>query len=126
MNFRNLTLFLFFTVIACDKGEALYPEVLTDDPQQIGITSVVIEGNIKETGSVRPIRYGFLWDTVGDLNILSAKNRLDLGSTNLKKIYSIKLDNLTPNTEYFVKAYTASMDYSKLYYGNEISFRTLQ
>jgi hypothetical protein len=125
MKFRQLTLLLLFTLLACDKGEAIYPDVFTDDPQQLGQTSVVIEGNIRETGSIRPIRYGFLWDSTGGLNILTAKNKLDLGSTDVKKIYSIRLDSLKPNTTYYATAYTASPDYTKIYYGNEISFKTL-
>ena len=125
MNFKNIALYLLFGLTACDKGEAVDPVVVTNDPQQIGKTSVVIEATIQETGSIRPIQYGFLWDATGGRNILTAKNKLDLGSTDSKKTYSIKLDSLTANTTYFVTAYTASPDYSKIYYGNEISFKTL-
>ena len=125
MNFKNITLLLFFSLAACDKGEAVDPVVATDDPQQIGKTSVVITATIQETGSIRPIQYGFLWGASGGLNLLTAKNKLDLGSTGSKKTYSIKLDSLTANTSYFARAYTASPDYSKIYYGNEVSFTTL-
>src|SRR6267378_2511898 len=125
MNFRNITLYLLFILAGCDKGEAVDPVVATNDPQQIGKTSVVLEATIKEAGSIRPIQYGFLWGTTGGLNIVTAKNRLDLGSTDVKKTYSVKLDSLTANTTYFATAYAASPDYSKIYYGNEISFKTL-
>jgi len=125
MNFRNLTILVLFILTGCDKGEAVDPVVVTNDPQQIGKTSVVIEATIQETGSIRPIQYGFLWGATGGLNLLTAKNKLDLGSTDSKKTYSIKLDSLTANTSYFARAYTASPDYSKIYYGNEISFKTL-
>ncbi len=125
MNFKIITLCLFFSLTACDKGEAVDPVVVTNDPQQVGKTSVVIGASIQETGSIRPIQYGFLWDATGGLNILTAKNKLDLGSTDAKKTYSIKLDSLTANTTYYARAYTASPDYSKIFYGNEISFKTL-
>jgi hypothetical protein len=125
MNFRNIALLFFFMLTGCDKGEAIDPVVETNDPQQIGKTSVVLEATIKETGSIRPIQYGFLWGTTGGLNLLTSKNKLDLGSTASKKTYSIRLDSLTANTAYFARAYTASPDYSKIYYGNEISFKTL-
>jgi hypothetical protein len=125
MNFRNITLLCLVLLTGCDKGEAVYPVVITNDPQQIGKTSIVLEATIKETGSIRPIQYGFLWGATGGLNILTAKNKLDLGSTDINKTYSIKLDSLTANTAYFARAYTASPDYSKIYYGNEISFKTL-
>ena len=118
-------LLLFFSLTACDKGEAVDPVVVTDDPQQIGRTSVVIAATIQETGSIRPIQYGFLWGATGGLNLLTAKNKLDLGSTNSKKTYSIKLDSLTAGTTYYARSYTASPDYSKIYYGNEIAFSTL-
>jgi len=125
MNFSKIALLFLFSLTACDKGEAVDPVVLTNDPQQLGQTSVVIEATIEETGSIRPIRYGFLWGAAGGLNLLTAKNKLDLGSTDSKKTYSIKLDSLTANTSYFARAFTASPDYSKIYYGNEISFKTL-
>ena len=125
MNFKNITLLVLFTLTGCDKEEAVDPIVATNDPQQIGQTSVVIEATIKETGSIRPIQYGFLWGATGGLNILTAKNKIDLGSTDSKKTYSIKLDSLTAGSTYYAKAYTASPDYSKIYYGNEIAFTTL-
>jgi hypothetical protein len=125
MNWRTATLLFFFSLAGCDKEEAVDPVVATNDPQQLGQTSVVIEATIIETGSIRPIQYGFLWSDVGGLNLLTAKNKLDLGSTDSKKTYSIKLDNLTANTLYYARAFTASPDYSRIYYGNEISFKTL-
>lgn len=125
MNFKSITLFILFFLTGCDKGEAVEPIVVTNDPQQIGKTSVVIEATIQETGSIRPIQYGFLWGATGGLNLLTAKNKLDLGSTDSKKTYSIKLDSLTAGTTYYARAYTASPDYSKIYYGNEIAFSTL-
>ncbi len=125
MNWRTVALFIFFSLFACDHNEAVYPVVVTADPPQLGTTSAVIEGNITETGSIRPIKYGFLWDSVSGLNILNAKNKLDLGFTNSKRIYQVALTGLTPNTQYFVKAYAASTDYSKIYYGNEVGFKTL-
>src|SRR5258706_11892694 len=125
MNFKSITLLLFFSLTACDKGEAVDPVVVTDDPQQIGKTSVVIAATIQETGSARPIQYGFLWGATGGLNLLTAKNKIDLGSTDSKKTYSIKLDSLAAGTTYYARAYTASPDYSKIYYGNEIAFSTL-
>jgi hypothetical protein len=57
--------------------------------------------------------------------VLTAEKKFDLGSTADKKTYSIKLDGLTANTSYFVRSYTASPDYSRIYYGNEITFKTL-
>jgi hypothetical protein len=80
---------------------------------------------IKETGTIRPIRYGFLWSESSDLNLFNANNKVDLGMTSDKGKYSIRLESLTPNTQYFVRSFAANHDYSKVYYGNETSFSTL-
>jgi hypothetical protein len=125
MYLRTISLLFIFCLAGCDKEEAVDPVVATNDPQQLGQTSVVIEATIIETGSIRPIQYGFLWSDAGGLNFLTSKNKLDLGSTDSKKTYSIKLENLTANTFYYARAFTASPDYSRIYYGNEISFKTL-
>src|SRR5258707_15473123 len=81
MKFRNIALYLLFILTGCDKGEAVDPVVATNDPQQIGKTSVVLEATIKEAGSIRPIQYGFLWGLTGGLNILTAKKKIDIGLT---------------------------------------------
>ena len=118
---------IFFALLlaACDHNEATDPVVVTDDPTQLGTTSAVIEGNIKDPGSIRPIKYGFLWDSVPGTNILTAKHKLDLGSVSAAKVYQVALTGLTANTQYYVRAYAASPDYSKLYYGAEVGFKTL-
>lgn len=111
--------------LSCNTDEAEFPEVVTKPAQQIGSTSVVIEAEIKEVGTIRPIRFGFLWGTTAGLDFLDAPHRIDLGSTEVKREFSIKLENLSPTTQYFVRSYTANSDYSRLYYGNEVEFTTL-
>jgi len=110
---------------SCDTNEAEFPELLTSEAQEIGRSSVVLEAEIKETGTIRPIEYGFLWDTSGGLNVFTSTNKLDLGSTSDKRKFSIKLESLAPNTQYFVRSYASDPDYTKVYYGNEITFTTL-
>lgn len=125
MHFRNLIPLFLMLLAACDSNEAIDPEVLTTDPLEIGKTSFVIQAQITEAGSVRPIRYGFLWDTVGGLNIQTATHTIDLGTTDQKKLYSVKLEDLTAGTNYYVKAFTANLNYTRIYYGNEITVTTL-
>ncbi len=126
MNKFSLLLALFCLVFSgCDTDEAEFPKLITSAAQQIGSTSVVLEAEIKETGSIRPIQYGFFWSTTPGINIFNATNKLDLGQTSEKRKYSIKLESLTPNTQYFVRSFSSNPDYSKIYYGNEISFTTL-
>src|SRR5260221_14307272 len=101
MNFRNIALYLLFILTGCDKGEAVDPVVATNDPQQVGKTSAVLEATIKEAGSIRPIQYGFLWGPTGGVNIFTTKKKLHLGSKGAKKNHSIKLDSLTAKKIYF-------------------------
>ncbi|MEQ8423761.1 MAG: hypothetical protein RIA63_03560 [Cyclobacteriaceae bacterium] len=125
ITFGRFLLILSVCCLSCDNDEAEIPRLITSEAQQIGTTSAVLETEIIETGSIRPIRYGFLWDTAGGLNIFTAANTLDLGSTSDKRKYSIKLEALSPNTQYFVRSFAANDDYTRVYYGNEIAFTTL-
>lgn len=116
---------LFVFSLSCDSEEAEFPELITMQAQQIGATSAVLEMEIKETGTVRPIRYGFLWSESSGLNLYTASNKVDLGMTSNKGKYSIRLESLMPNTQYFVRSFAANHDYTKVYYGNESTFTTL-
>ncbi|HWA35480.1 MAG TPA: fibronectin type III domain-containing protein [Cyclobacteriaceae bacterium] len=116
---------VLLALLACQVNEADAPEMSTQDAQQIGATSVVMGAEIKEIGPIRPMNYGFLWDTQSDLSVIASANKLVLGSASGPKTYSIKLDNLTKNTTYYYRSFTANEDYSKIYYGNTVSFKTL-
>lgn len=124
---KTLRLFIFCSLLmsGCDTDEAEFPELITAEAQQIGATSVVWEAEIKETGTIRPIRYGFIWDTTAGLNLFRASNKLDLGETSEKRKFSIKPETLSSGTTYFVRSFAANQDYTKIYYGNEITFTTL-
>lgn len=121
----RLLLILFIFSLSCDSDEAEFPELITMHAQQIGATSAVLEMEIKETGTIRPIRYGFLWGESSDLNLFTSTNKVDLGMTSDKGKYSIRLESLMPNTQYFVRSFAANHDYTKVYYGNESTFTTL-
>ncbi len=125
MNLRWICFFLVAFLAGCDSEEAVDPVVVTNSPQALGQTSVIVGATIKEAGSIRPIQYGLLWSDAGGINILTAKKKYDLGSTSSTITYSIQIDSLSPGTNYYVRSYTASPDYSKIYYGNEVAFKTL-
>jgi len=114
-----------FLLVACQQPEADSPEMQTSEAQQIGATSVVMETEIKQIGPVRPVNYGFFWDTQSDLTIVASKNRVILGSTSQARKFSIRLDNLTANTTYFYRGFAANADYSRIYYSNIVTFTTL-
>ena len=46
---------LLLLALACQDNEADFPELNTEDAQQIGATSVVMGAEIKEIGPVRPV-----------------------------------------------------------------------
>lgn len=117
--------FLLLTILGCQSNEADYPEMLTKPAQQIGATSVVMEAEIKEIGPVRPVNFGFLWDIQQDISIASAQNKLVLGSASEARLFSIKVDNLTPATSYYYRCFAANVEYSKFYYGDIVTFTTL-
>ena len=116
---------LLVVLLACQDNEPDSPEVISKDAQQIGSTSVVMEAEIKEIGPVRPVNFGFLWDSQPDLSIAVAKNRVLLGLASAPRTFSIKQDNLTPSTVYYYRGFAANESYSIIYYANVVSFTTL-
>ena len=112
-------------LVACQVNEADAPEVQTEEAQQIGSTSVVMGAEIREIGPVKPVNYGFLWDTQSDVTIATAKNKVILGSTTDPRKFSIKLDKLVPATLHYYRGFAANGDYSKIYYGGTVTFATL-
>lgn len=112
-------------IAGCQNNEASAPELVTDDAQQIGATSVVMGAEIKQIGPVRPVNFGFLWDIQPDISIVASKNKLVIGSATEPRKFSIKLDNLTASTVYYYRGFAANEDYSKIYYSNTVMFTTL-
>ena len=111
-----------------NRAEDLFhfnPELQTEEAQQIGSTSVVMGAEIKEIGPVKPVNYGFLWDTQSDITIANAKNKIILGSTSDPRKFSVKLDKLSLSTQHYYRGFAANGDYSKIYYGNVVTFTTL-
>ncbi|HRI78471.1 MAG TPA: fibronectin type III domain-containing protein [Cyclobacteriaceae bacterium] len=121
---KGLVLFLVL-LIGCQDNEADAPELLTIEAQQIASTGVVMGCEIKEVGPIRPINYGFLWDKQPDLSMVAAANKYIGGNTTDPRTFSIQLNNLTASTKYYYRGFAANADYSKIYYGNVVSFTTL-
>src|SRR5882672_8055229 len=109
---------------SCQNNEADAPEMLTEDAQAIGSTGVFMGGEIKEIGPVRPVNFGFLWDSQPDISLVTATNKYVIGSTTDPKKFSIQLSNLIPSTKYYYRSFSANSDYSKIYYGNVVNFTT--
>lgn len=120
-------LFLLLVLLGgCQDNEADAPELETKPAQQIGSTSVVMEADIRAVGPIRPIKYGFLWDTQGsDLTLASAPNKNITGTTSSPQPYSIKVETLLPATTYYYRSFAANNDFTRIYYGAVVSFTTL-
>ncbi|CAN5330433.1 hypothetical protein BH09BAC3_BH09BAC3_28960 [soil metagenome] len=116
---------LLVVAVGCQNNEADFPELSTDEAQQIGATSVVMGAEIREIGPVRPVNYGFLWDTQSDITIASSRNKIILGSASAARKFSIKLEILAPNTKYYYRGFASSVDNTKFYYSGVVSFTTL-
>lgn len=122
---RYLIILCASLLLACQDPEPDAPNVITQDAQQIGSTSVVMGAEIKQMGPIKPMNYGFLFDSQSDLSIVAASKKIVLGTTSDPKLFSIKLENLSPNTKYYYRGFAANADYSKVYYSNTITFSTL-
>ncbi len=119
--------FIFFILlVACQTNEADAPEQITKNAQQIGVSSAVFEAEIVAVGPVRPITFGFLWDSQGnDLTIATAANKNILGTTSDPRTFSIKVENLLPATTYYYRSFAANSDFTRIYYGGVVFFTTL-
>ena len=111
--------------MGCQDNEADAPELLTAEAQQIASNGVLMGCEIKEIGPVRPVNYGFLWDKQPDLTTIASANKYIGGSTSDPRTFSIQLSNLTAATKYYYRGFAANADYSKIYYGNVVTFTTL-
>lgn len=111
-------------LFACQNDEADFPELLTSSAREIGQTSVLLEAEIKEVGPVKPINYGFIWSTTPGVTILSVDKYI-VGSTSQKLLFSIKPNTFNVGTTYYYRGFAANENYSKIWYGNEVSFTTL-
>ena len=123
MKYWRVIIVLFF--IGCQDNEADAPELQTAEAQQIASNGVVMSCEIKQVGPVRPVNYGFLWDKQPDLTTIASTNKYIGGSTSEPRTFSIQLNNLTAATKYYYRGFAANADYSKIYYGNVVTFTTL-
>lgn len=122
---RRIFLLLLVIFTACQNDEADEPEVRTYDAQQIASNGAVMSGEITQIGPVRPVNFGFLWDTQSSIFIGTAASKYLGGSATEARKFSIQVGTLTANTKYYYRSYAANADYTKIYYGDVVSFTTL-
>ena len=92
-------------------------KIVTKDASDITSTSAVLNGGI-ERGSVNLFNFvGFYYGETPD-----CKNKSENATLNNGMSFNIRVDNLSPNKEYYYKAY--GTDDTGTYWGNVESFRT--
>jgi uncharacterized protein (TIGR02145 family) len=97
------------------------PEIITTDVNSITLTSANSGGNITTDGGDQIISRGLVWNTTVNASMEQHTGITTEGSG--KGIFTSKMENLTPNTMYFIRAYATNS--AGIAYGTEISFTTL-
>lgn len=123
----TLSYLFLFLLLSCQSDEADKPEIKTNSATSIGINRAVLQGEVKEVGPLKPIQYGFLWSAQPGVTVLSAQNRKVVGETSATgTLFSIEIQELNADTEYFVRAFASNASFTSISYGEEVSFRTAQ
>lgn len=89
--------------------------VITNNVSNITENSVTLNGVIALNNNIIPEK-GFEWKLSTDSTFTKAI------SSTVSNIFNVKLNNLTPNSEYIYKAYVKIGDF--IFYGDEITFTT--
>lgn len=97
------------------------PNVITNTVENINATYATLKGNVTLEEECKVTEIGFCYAKKANVTISSGLS-ISLGTT-IGNI-SYELTNLTPNTTYYVRAYT-KFNENEIVYGNEEMFKTL-
>ncbi len=97
------------------------PTVSTQDASDITATSAVGNGNISDLGIPNPSQHGVCWNTGGSPT--TADSKTEQGAVIATGAFTSSISGLSPNTTYYVRAYTANSAGTS--YGAQVSFITL-
>lgn len=100
--------------------EGLKPTVTTGSAINITYHSAQISGNVTDDGGFPVTQKGICWDTSVGPTI--DNNHISYGSG--LGIYWVKIDGLSPNTQYYARAY--AINSQGVAYGDWVSFTTLE
>ncbi|MCF8357557.1 MAG: fibrobacter succinogenes major paralogous domain-containing protein [Prolixibacteraceae bacterium] len=119
--FVTITLGLIFLLSACDKeqDDPVLPQVTTAEVIDITDNSAFAGGSVANSGTLAVTQRGVCCNTEENPTLADTK----LASGNGEGDFSVTIENLLPETEYFVRAYaTCEMD---TVFGSTKSFTTL-
>jgi uncharacterized protein (TIGR02145 family) len=113
---------LIILVIQGCKPKDPDPQIVIDTGElsEIGPTHCIIEGEILETGVNEILQHGFVWSESPDVTLDSGKKN-ELGTSG-PGTYSSTIQDLSPNTTYYIRAYASDATLTK--YGAEKNFIT--
>jgi uncharacterized protein (TIGR02145 family) len=114
----SFILLLFLILPSCKKIER-EPKVETGAVTDITTTSAKATGNIIDLGEGIS-DHGHCWNITSNPTVVNYKT--SLGSTTKTGFFQSELQNLLPETKYYLRAYVKSGN--DIIYGNEISFTT--
>ena len=97
-----------------------YSSIYSDIYDNLGATSVEMRGCLNDNGGYEVFERGFCWDLEGKPSIES--NKKFIGGDELGN-YSIIVDGLRPNTQYYFRAYAKNKN--GISYGDIRTFTTL-
>lgn len=120
--FLILTSTLFHT---CQKIERVDPIVRSNEAQNIGVREVTLVGELQDMGARSDWDYGFIWSDQPGISINSG-TQIYLGNRSELGLFSSFLEDLSRGTTYYFVSFVADPEYTRIYYGQERDFTTLQ
>ena len=127
VNMRRLiiyTLVFLASMAACEQAEPIEPLVHSSEAQNIGTNQATLVGDLRRMGARSDWEYGFVWSAGPGTNISNGTQIL-LGNRNTTGIFSALIEDLSPQSTYYYKAFVADPGFSNVYYGGEFNFTTL-
>jgi len=110
---------IYGEVVSFNTTSVSQPTVITAPVKEVTQRSAIVGGNISANPAPPVIDRGVCWNTSGGPTIIDNKISFGQGGSG---IFEITLQNLTANTNYFIRAYaTTTID---TYYGEVIPFKT--
>jgi hypothetical protein len=98
--------------------------VSTWNAGKISASQAVISYSVRIDDTTQPMEHGVCFSTSANPTVANPKTTAKGYTTNT--LYG-ELSGLKPGMKYYVKAYMILLNYpDKIYYGNEVSFSTLQ
>ncbi len=85
-------------------SNALKPTIVTTDVSDITETTCNCGGNVSESGGLEVTSKGLCWNTSGNPSLSDKKSNNGSGIGE----FTTSIDNLVPNTDYFIRAYATN------------------